>query len=95
MSVESATSQLTLAATLLNFRCRALRLCLYLLTLWLLGQGYVDAQKTPNEGAVAGAVFIADAEGRSYMPGATVALQGLEALQAVTDEKGQYSFRDV
>ena len=95
MSIEPATSQLTLAATLLNFRYRAFRLCLYLLTLWLLGQGYMDAQKTHTEGAVAGAVFIADAEGRSYMPGATVALQGPEALQAVTDEKGQYSFRDV
>src|SRR5215469_6059277 len=95
MSIESATSQLTLAATLLNFRYRAFRLCLYLLTLWLLGQGYVDAQKAPTEGAVAGTVFIADAEGRSYMPGATVALQGPEALQAVTDEKGQYSFSDV
>ena len=95
MSIESTTPQLTLAATLLNFRYRALRLCLYLLTLWLLGQGYLDAQEAPTEGAVAGTVFIADAEGRSYMPGATVALQGPEALQAVTDEKGQYSFSDV
>jgi hypothetical protein len=54
MSTKPAASRLTIAATLLSFRHRALYLCLYLLTLWLLGPGHMDAHNIPGKGAVAG-----------------------------------------
>jgi hypothetical protein len=61
----------------------------------MLGPGYTSAQNIPGKGTVEGSVFIIDAEGRSYAPGAKVTLQGPKLLQTDTDEKGQYSFREV
>ena len=95
MNTNSATARLTLAATLLSLRYRAIHLCLYLVTLWMLGPGYTSAQNIPDKGTVEGSVFIVDAEGRSYVPDAKVTLQGPKLLQTDTDEKGQYSFREV
>ena len=53
------------------------------------------AQADGGKGAVEGSVFVLDSEGPSYVPGATVTLRGAKPLQAETDEKGQYSFRDL
>ena len=56
---------------------------------------YAAAQTDDGYGSVEGSVFIVDSEGSSYVPGATVTLQGPKTIQAETDEKGQYSFRAV
>lgn len=51
--------------------------------------------QTLGKGSVEGSVFTLDSQGPSYVPGAKVTLQAPKPLQAETDEKGQYSFRDV
>ncbi len=56
---------------------------------------YASAQTAVGKGSVEGAAFTLDSEGRSYVPGAKVTLQASKPLQTETDEKGQYSFRDL
>ena len=51
--------------------------------------------QTLGKGSVEGSVFTLDSQGPSYVPGAKVTLQAPKPLQTETDEKGQYSFRDV
>jgi len=70
----------------------------YLFLLFLIGSlavAYGSAQTAVGKGSVEGSVFTLDSEGRSYVPGAKVTLQAPKPLQAETDEKGQYSFRDL
>ena len=47
------------------------------------------------KGSVEGSVFTLDSEGRSYVPGAKVTLQAPNPLFTETDERGQYSFREL
>src|SRR5579884_1612445 len=57
--------------------------------------GCASAQTDDDKGSVEGPVIVLDSEGPSYVPGATVTLEGAKPLQAETDEKGQYSFQGI
>ena len=54
-----------------------------------------SAQTAVGKSSVEGTAFTLDSEGRSYVPGAKITVQAPQSLQTETDEKGQYSFRDL
>ena len=56
---------------------------------------FASAQSGVTKGSIGGSVFTLDSEGRSYVPGAKITLQAPNALFTETDERGQYSLRDV
>jgi hypothetical protein len=63
--------------------------------LWLLHSGGVMAQTGTNPGSIKGLVLVVDSSGNSYVPGASVILNGPESLQTQSDAAGQYNFPSV
>lgn len=66
-----------------------------LLFVWLLAPAYSRAQTAGGTGSIEGEIFIVDSDGPSYVPGAKITLESPKPLQTDTNDKGQYSFRDV
>ena len=67
----------------------------HLLTLLMVAGGVANAESNP--GVIRGAIVLVEPDGsRSMIPGATVVLQGAEAVrQATADGVGSYSFTDL
>jgi hypothetical protein len=63
--------------------------------LWLLHSGGVMAETGANPGRIKGQVLVADSNENSYLPGASVILNGPATLQTESDAGGQYSFPSV
>jgi len=94
MGARLATAQLKYR-TALRICHRATYMAVSLLSLLLVGAGYLCAQNSVEMGALQGAVFVADSGGPSYIPGAKITLQGPKTIEAETDGSGKYNFHDV
>ena len=78
-----------------NQKGRGTLLAILFSALWLLHSGGVVAQNSTNPGSIKGQVLVVDSSGNSYVPGASVILNGAASLQTESDATGQYSFSSV
>src|SRR5215469_13312061 len=78
-----------------NQKCRGTLLAILFSALWLLHSGGVMAQTSTNPGSIKGQVVVVDPSGNSYVPGATVIMNGPASFQTESDATGLYSFPTV
>jgi hypothetical protein len=55
-------------------------------------QTSMAAQSSASTGRITGAIFVADSQGPSYVPGAKVTLSGATSVERETDEQGRFIF---
>ncbi len=94
---EEANSNINITVQAVDARLRfgLSRIVLLSIVACLIVVPSAAAQTDVSTGQVGGAVFVVDAQGPSYVPGARVTLSGAVSLEQQADQQGRFSFPEV